>query len=73
MIKLAMMIFILLTVADTIISFMPQVRSQVWASNVHRMVEFPQRPIRKILPPDMPIDVSPIVIILLLKLLMAVG
>lgn len=73
MIKVLFVMFIMLTIFDSVVSFIPQYRHQVWAGQIRRIVDIPQRPIRKILPPDMPIDLSPLVVIMLFKLLMTLG
>ncbi len=73
MIRFIFAIFIMLTIADTFISFMPRVRGLAWAGQFHRVVDLPQKPIRKILPPQLPIDLSPLVAILLFNLLMTLG
>ena len=54
---------------DVIISFFPQLRVQSWALMVNRIVEVPLRPIREMLPKNMPLDPSPMILIMLIQML----
>ena len=66
-------IFILLIIVDAVISFVPNpdVQRHPLVLQLRRITDVPQRPIRQLLPPDMPFDPSPIVVILLLRMLAA--
>lgn len=50
-------------------SYLPQYRSQKWAQMVKQLADYTLKPIRKILPPDLPFDFSPLIIIFLLNLI----
>ena len=54
---------------DTILSYFPQIRSQKWAFEMHKMVEVLLRPIRQILPRDMALDPSPMILIMVIQIL----
>ena len=64
-------IFILMVVIDAILSFVPnpEVRRHPVVIQLRKIVDVPQRPIRQLLPPNIPFDPSPIIIILLLRML----
>lgn len=64
-------IFILMVVIDAILSFVPnpEVRRHPVVIQLRKIVDIPQRPIRQLLPPNIPFDPSPIIIILLLRML----
>ena len=66
-------IFILLLIVDAVISFVPNpdVQRHPLVLQLRRITDAPQKPIRQLLPPDMPFDPSPIVVILLLRMLAA--
>ena len=71
MIRFIIKIYIYIVILDAILSYFPQVRNQEWARMVRKLCDFTEKPIRKLLPPDLPIDISPIIVIVLLNVLMA--
>ena len=72
MIAAILQIFIYLTIIDAIMSYFPDLKSQNWYQQLHKIVDVPQKPIRQMLPPGIPIDPSPIVVIIVCQLLMAI-
>lgn len=66
-------IYILLIIIDAVISFVPNpsVQRHPVVIQLRKITDLPQQPIRKLLPPDMPFDPSPIVVILLLRMISA--
>jgi YggT family protein len=66
-------IFILMVLADAVISFVPNpnVQRHPVVIQLRKIVDVPQRPIRQLLPPNFPFDPSPLVIILLLRMIEA--
>jgi len=72
MINAVLQIFIYLTIIDAILSYFPDLRSQNWNQQLHRIVEVPQKPIKKMLPPGIPFDPSPIIVIIVCQLLMGI-
>ncbi len=71
MIRAVLNLYILLIVADTILSYVPQFKSTPWAQNLKKVADFTLAPVRKALPNDLPFDVSPIIVILAIKLVEA--
>ncbi|MCP4911853.1 MAG: hypothetical protein GY909_01945 [Oligoflexia bacterium] len=69
MIRSLIDLYVLLLIVDTILSYLPQFRHQEWRRKIGMAADFTCKPVRKLLPPDLPIDPSPIVVILLLNLL----
>jgi len=67
-------IFILMVLADAVISFVPnpQVQRHPVVIQLRKMVDVPLRPIRQLLPPNIPFDPSPVIMILLLRMIEAV-
>jgi YggT family protein len=70
MIDWALQIFIYITIADVLMSWVPDVRKQPWAQKLHQIADAPQKPIREMLPQDMPLDPCPMIIIILCEMLM---
>lgn len=64
-------IYILLIIVDAVISFVPNpdIQRHPVVIQLRKITELPQRPIRQLLPPDMPFDPSPLVVVLLLRML----
>lgn len=63
-------LFIYLLIADIILSYLPQLKSQEWARILHKIADAPQKPIRDLLPKDLPLDPTPMIIIILVQILM---
>ena len=72
MIHAILQIFIYLTIIDAILSYFPDLRNQNWRQQLHKIVDVPQKPIRQMLPPGIPLDPSPIIVIIVCQLLMAI-
>lgn len=70
MIHHLLQLFIYIIIADVILSYFPDVRRQQWAQVLHKIADAPQRPIREMLPKDIPLDPSPMIIIILVQILM---
>ena len=63
-------IFIYITIADVLLSWVPEVRKQPWAEKLHHFANIPQKPIRDLFPKDLPLDPAPMIIIILCQILM---
>ncbi len=70
MIHSLLQLFIYLLIADVILSYFPDVRRQKWAETLHKIADAPQKPIREMLPKDLPIDPSAMIVIILIQILM---
>lgn len=71
MIRIILTIYIYLIIIDAILSYFPQFRLHEWARTLRKITDFTQKPIRKYIPKDWPFDPSPIIVIILLQMLMA--
>lgn len=60
----------MLIIVDAIISYFPKLRRHPLALNLRGLTDITLKPVRKILPPELPIDVSPLIVILLLNFFM---
>ena len=70
MIHAILQIFIYLLIFDVVMSYFPQLRFQKWAQVLHKIADAPQRPIRDLLPRDLPLDPTPMILILIIQLIM---
>lgn len=70
MIDGVLQIIIYITMADVLLSWIPDVRKQPWAQKLHEFANILQKPIRELFPKDIPIDPAPIIIIILCQILM---
>ncbi len=70
MIHTLLQLFIYLLIADVILSYFPDIRRQKWAETLHKIADAPQKPIREMLPKDIPLDPSPMIVIILIQILM---
>jgi YggT family protein len=71
MIRIIINIYIWVIILDSLLSYFPQYKNQDWAKSVKQAADFSLKPIRKILPKDLPFDVSPIVVIIILNIIPA--
>ena len=65
-------IIIYIIIIDVLMSWVPQVRSQKWAQMLHKIADAPQKPIREMMPQNMPLDPTPMILIILIQMLMYV-
>ncbi len=72
MIHTLLQLFIYLIIADVIMSYFPDLRRQSWAETLHKIADAPQKPIREMLPAGMPLDPTPMIVIILIQILMYV-
>jgi YggT family protein len=70
MIRFIISLYIWLLIIDVVLSYLPQFRHQPWVKNIKKVADFSCAPIRKIMPPDLPFDFSPMVVIILLNFIM---
>lgn len=68
MIRAIINLYILIIILDVILSYLPEVRYKIWARRINQLAGFTTNPIRKYLPPDLPFDFSPVIVIVVLKL-----
>ena len=75
MIRFAIDLYILVIVVDAVLSFLPQLRRETWVLYIRQISGYSLNPVRKILhrylPDALPFDISPLIVILLLKLFVA--
>lgn len=71
MIRALINLYILLLIVDVILSYLPQFRHHPMVQWIRKAADFTCKPIRKVLPPNLPLDISPLIVILLLKLAVA--
>lgn len=72
MIDAILQMFIYVIIVDVLLSWVPDVRRQKWAQTLHKIADAPQKPIRERLPQNMPLDPTPMIIIILIQMLMYV-
>jgi YggT family protein len=70
MIDWVLQIFIYIIIADVLMSWVPEVRRHPWAQKLHEFANIPQKPIRDMLPKDIPLDPTPMIIIMICQILM---
>lgn len=71
MIRAIIHLYILIIIADVVLSYIPQYRLRPWAQMIKKIADFSLDPVRKILPKDMAFDISPLVAIMILQIIMA--
>jgi YggT family protein len=69
-IRTLLQIYIYALIFDAILSFFPELMKHNWRRQLKRICDYSCNPIRKILPPNLPFDFSPILVILIINLLM---
>lgn len=71
MIRFLLNLYVYLLIIDAVMSFFPHLRRHYIVANIRKAADFTCAPVRKLLPRDLPLDFSPIVVILAIYLIMA--
>jgi YggT family protein len=72
MIHALLQIFIYILIFDVIMSYFPDMRRQQWAQVLHKIADAPQKPIREMLPQGLPLDPTPMILIIGIQILMQI-
>jgi YggT family protein len=70
MIHYILQLYIYIIIGDIILSYVPNMREQQWAIMIHKAAEVTCKPIRDFFPKDIPMDPSPMIVIILIQILM---
>lgn len=62
-------LYVLIIIADVILSYFPDVRNQKWAQIIRKMADVSQKPIRDALPKNMPLDPTPMIVIFIINII----
>ena len=63
-------LYIYALIFDAILSYFPDLSRHKWRQQLKKICDFTCNPIRKLLPPNLPFDFSPILVIFIIQLLM---
>jgi YggT family protein len=69
LIRTLLQLYIYVLVIDAILSYFPDLRQHNWRRQLKRAADLACDPIRKHLPTHLPIDLSPVLVILIIQLL----
>ena len=69
MIRFILNIYSFIIIADVVLSYMPQYRGEAWAKMVRRLAGYTLNPIRRFMPEDLPVDISPMIVLIIIQLL----
>lgn len=69
-IRTLLKLYILALILDAIFSYFPELEKHDWRKKLRKLCDYTCDPIRKRLPPHLPFDFSPLLVILLINLLM---
>lgn len=72
LIRLIIKLYIFVIIIDAVLSYFPNLRNHPIVHNIKRLADLTLKPVRKVLPPELPIDVSPLIVIILLNIFMAI-
>lgn len=61
--------YIIVIIADTVLHYVPQYKTQEWGKYLKKIAGLSLNPIRKLLPEGLPLDFSPLVVIMGLQFL----
>ena len=71
MIRFLINVYTWIVLADVILSYMPHYQNHQWAKSIMKVAGYSLNPVRKLMPPDLPFDFSPVVVLILLQLIPA--
>lgn len=69
MIRSLLNLYVLVLIIDVILSYLPQFKGHPVAQFIKKAADFTCRPIRQVMPPDLPFDFSPMVVIIIIQVL----
>lgn len=69
-IRTLLQIYIYALIFEAILSFFPEMEKHKWRRQLRKICDYTCNPIRKVLPPNLPFDFSPLLVILIINLLM---
>ena len=66
-------IYILILIVDAILSYLPQYKGHPFTVRIKQLSDFACEPVRRVLPPnEIPVDISPFIVIIILKIISAI-
>ena len=68
MIRFLIYVYIIMLIAETILSYFPHTMAQEWRRKLKKYCDYTCDPVRRKLPPHLKFDVSPMIVIFLLNL-----
>jgi len=71
MIRLLINIYSFIIIADALLSFAPQLKNEKYTQIIKNLAGYTLNPVRKLLPTDLPFDFSPLIVLVILRLLPA--
>lgn len=69
MIDAILNILTFIIIADVLMSYVPDLKNQEWARTLHQIADVPQKPIRELLPKDLPLDPSPMIVMFIIQII----
>jgi YggT family protein len=60
--------YMIALIVDAVMSFFPDLNKHQWRLYLRKACDYSCGPIRKKLPPNLPVDISPFIVILLIEL-----
>ena len=69
LIRTLLNLYILLLIFDSILSYFPKVQNEEWRKKIKQSADYSLDPVRKKIPAHhLPIDISPIIVILIIQI-----
>ena len=69
MIRLLIDIYVVVVILDAILSYLPQFKHHPAVITIKRIADVSLKPVRRYLPQDLPFDLAPVVVVMLLNLI----
>lgn len=69
-IHLILQLYIYIIIIDVVMSYFPQMRSNVFVQKIHQLADVTLRPVREMMPANLPLDISPMIVIIVIQILM---
>ncbi|MDC0254607.1 YggT family protein [Bacteriovoracales bacterium] len=68
LVRLIVEAYIMVILADVVLSYLPQFNNAEWRVFIKKLADYTCKPIRSFMPQDMPFDLSPLVVMVLLQM-----
>lgn len=71
MIRILIDLYLIVLFLDVILSYLPQFQRTIWRQKIKQLADLTCKPVRKVLPQDLPFDFSPIIVFMAFRLVEA--
>ena len=69
MIRFLLNVYAFVIIADVVLSYMPNYRNEPWRKGIAKAADYTIGPVRKVLPQDLPFDLAPLIVLIIIQII----